>query len=992
MKILEASFIAQLLLFLIALFTLLSVTVVPTQAQSTVLINEVDADTPGADALEFVELYDGGAGNTPLDGLVLVLFNGSDDASYRSFDLDGKATGANGYFVLGNTAVFGVELTFGNGTLQNGADAVALYQGNASDFPNNTPVTTADLLDAVVYDTNDPDDPGLLSLLNVGQPQLNEGGNGNASTESNQRCPNGSGGARNTGSTLQAAPTPGADNACPSAPNNAPVFLATGPFSVAENSATGTAVGDVNANDGEGGGTDVGITYAITLNADPDGDGNDAFSINASSGVITVNDPGDLNFELHPSLSITVQADDGQAANNTATVGVTVNLSNVDEEEINVMFGATPIPNGDNAPSTGKGTDFGAAAVSGGTIERSFTIENKNAEETLTINGISIAGSHAGDFSVGSPNSFPFNIGAASSASFTLRFDPTGGGTRNATASLSNTDPNKNPYTFDLTGNGTLVSTTTTLTSTTNPSAFGQSVTFSATVSGSGGTPTGSVNFSDNGTGVLGCSGVTLSGPTAQCITSSLSAGGHTIVADYSGDANFEASSGSLAQGVQPNTLSVNVVGNVGADAVTSTGGTASPGPIDCPAAACTAAFNFNDDVTLNVAVDASSSFLGWSGDCAALGSNLSSVLTMDGAKSCTASFEVLAGTSSTVFISLDGSDVNDCLSLVTACATIQAGVNKVSSGGTVAVAGGRYGGGVSINKPLNLTCDPALGSALACAVDGAPGITVNVNGVTIGGFTFQNFGASPAVRATAGGVNLRGNAFVGTPGAVGVDGPAITDNNWWGCNGGPSDADHCTTATGGATFDPWLVASLEATPNPATVGASTQITVDLARNSGGQIVSNTLSRPTSLRASDGVLAQNALPIGKSHSSRRSGKPRGSTWWVQATLLAFAVLLVLLGFFSRCHPRLALVVALFLLLGDLGGCGLLGGDGLQEVSQRVSISMVNGVATVTLSSSRPGDITVTVGVDRETLVRVVGFIVRPTTLSVPHSNGASGAV
>ena len=56
----------------------------------TILINEVDADTPGNDALEFVELYDGGVGNTVLDGHVIVFYNGSDDASYESFDLDGQ--------------------------------------------------------------------------------------------------------------------------------------------------------------------------------------------------------------------------------------------------------------------------------------------------------------------------------------------------------------------------------------------------------------------------------------------------------------------------------------------------------------------------------------------------------------------------------------------------------------------------------------------------------------------------------------------------------------------------------------------------------------------------------------------------------------------------------------------------------------------------------------------------------------------------------------
>ena len=40
-----------------------------------------------------------------LDGLVVVLFNGSDDASYNpAFDLDGFTTDADGYFVIGSVA------------------------------------------------------------------------------------------------------------------------------------------------------------------------------------------------------------------------------------------------------------------------------------------------------------------------------------------------------------------------------------------------------------------------------------------------------------------------------------------------------------------------------------------------------------------------------------------------------------------------------------------------------------------------------------------------------------------------------------------------------------------------------------------------------------------------------------------------------------------------------------------------------------------------
>jgi endonuclease G, mitochondrial len=193
----------------------------PPPVATNVVINEVDADTAGTDTAEFVELYDGGAGNTPLDGLVVVFYNGGTDTSYAAFDLDGFSTDANGYFILGNPGVPGVDLAFNpgaSGLLQNGADAVALFAGNATDFPTNTGLTTANLQDAIVYGTDDPDDAGLLGLLNTEQPQVNENGGGNGPAQSSQRCPNGSGGSRNTSTYVQGTPTPDAVNGCPPPP------------------------------------------------------------------------------------------------------------------------------------------------------------------------------------------------------------------------------------------------------------------------------------------------------------------------------------------------------------------------------------------------------------------------------------------------------------------------------------------------------------------------------------------------------------------------------------------------------------------------------------------------------------------------------------------------------------------------------------------------------------------------------------------------------
>jgi len=134
------------------LFSLLTFCL-PFLAIGQITINEVDAAQPGTDMAEFVELM--GTPGASADGFVLVLFNGSNDASYDAIDLDGLVFDANGLLVI----------NFPSNSLQNGADAVAVYMGDATDFPNGTAPTTTNIIDALVYGTNDSDDTGLLTGL-----------------------------------------------------------------------------------------------------------------------------------------------------------------------------------------------------------------------------------------------------------------------------------------------------------------------------------------------------------------------------------------------------------------------------------------------------------------------------------------------------------------------------------------------------------------------------------------------------------------------------------------------------------------------------------------------------------------------------------------------------------------------------------------------------------------------------------------------------------
>ena len=96
------------------------------------------------------------------------------------------------------------------------------------------------------------------------------------------------------------------------------------------------------------------------------------------------------------------------------------------------------------------------------------------------------------------------------------------------------------------------VTTTTTLTSTPNPSNYGENVTFNITVTpiAGGGTPTGLVSLFNGGNALTTVS-LDSSGQ-ASFTTNQLPAGNLTIVALYSGDADYSSSTATIVQQVNP--------------------------------------------------------------------------------------------------------------------------------------------------------------------------------------------------------------------------------------------------------------------------------------------------------------------------------------------------------------------------------------------------------------------------------------------------------
>jgi hypothetical protein len=96
---------------------------------------------------------------------------------------------------------------------------------------------------------------------------------------------------------------------------------------------------------------------------------------------------------------------------------------------------------------------------------------------------------------------------------------------------------------FNVTQSPTAVS----VISSVNPSVLGQSVTFTATVVSTAGMPTGTVTFKDGGV-ALGSAPLNGSG-IATFSTSSLTIGSHVITAEFDGDANSLAATGTLSGG-----------------------------------------------------------------------------------------------------------------------------------------------------------------------------------------------------------------------------------------------------------------------------------------------------------------------------------------------------------------------------------------------------------------------------------------------------------
>jgi len=185
-------------------------------------------------------------------------------------------------------------------------------------------------------------------------------------------------------------------------------------------------------------------------------------------------------------------------------------IKNFFEQDIQVSIGGSPVSNGHLQ-------DFGAINLLSTSSAITVTIENNGSPEDLTINTITLGGTHSADYTLTLPG-LPLTLGPAATTTFTISFSPLLSGVRTATLQIYSDDPDTNPFIINLQGSGVKLNQTITFNPLT-PRTFGDG-SFALSATSSSGLP---VSYSSSNPLVATISGntVTIVGAGTTTITAS---------------------------------------------------------------------------------------------------------------------------------------------------------------------------------------------------------------------------------------------------------------------------------------------------------------------------------------------------------------------------------------------------------------------------------------------------------------------------------------
>ncbi|HEY1081263.1 MAG TPA: choice-of-anchor D domain-containing protein, partial [Prosthecobacter sp.] len=126
------------------------------------------------------------------------------------------------------------------------------------------------------------------------------------------------------------------------------------------------------------------------------------------------------------------------------------------EPEIGITGNGNAIADGSTTTSASNSTDFGSTGVVGNSAVRTFTIANTGTG-ALTLTGtapnyVTLSGATT-EFAVTTQPAATL-AAQTGTTTFTITFDPTSVGQKNATVTVFSDDADESPYTFNITGNG----------------------------------------------------------------------------------------------------------------------------------------------------------------------------------------------------------------------------------------------------------------------------------------------------------------------------------------------------------------------------------------------------------------------------------------------------------------------------------------------------------------------------------------------------------
>jgi hypothetical protein len=330
-----------------------------------------------------------------------------------------------------------------------------------------------------------------------------------------------------------------------------------------------------------------GLSVSFVASGQCTATGNSVHLTGAGSCTITASQSGDSNFSAADDVprSFTVAK-----ANQTITVGTHAPSTATYNSQFTVAATASsalPVSYSSSGSCTNVGATYTMTSATGtctvnydqagntnynAATQVTESVNASKASQTITFGALADKTYGDPDFILSATASSGLSVSFAASGQCTVTGSSvhlTGAGSCTITASQAGDSNYDAATSVDQIFGIAKASSATAISSSANPSDLGDGVTFTATVASPAGTPSGTVQFKD-GANNIGAA-VSLVGGQGQASISSLTAGTHTITAEYSGDGNFGISTGTLSGGQVVHSAQIAVEQPPGSDLISGT-------------------------------------------------------------------------------------------------------------------------------------------------------------------------------------------------------------------------------------------------------------------------------------------------------------------------------------------------------------------------------------------------------------------------------------